>query len=321
MGGILAQARGIFAMTTLKKLCAICFCFMLSLPCLYAEEEVEPPAFLPPETMHANWIFSGIASNECGELYAYFFRLQRDDEHFHVVTAILDAQSKKTLLFNEESAYISKPNAYDWQVGSAFLRFNSINGSWVFGMKNKDKKGFNFKVDMLAQAKKGSSGHALRQGLELLASQTGQLNGHIQTDDKEQFVTANNAWFRQIWTTTTPEKTHPFSGVWCRFDDGSGFYSVNLREMDAIHGAVTGSWNAEGVSSMISQFIQVAEDKEGLWHIRIPSPQRHLIFSDVMGDASIVAGFVSENQKTGFCMLSQDAIGPTLHPTMLAVKD
>jgi len=223
----------------------------------------------------------------------------------------LDEQNQQILLLEEGNASINDPNAYGWQVGSIFLRFNPINDSWIFGLKAKNKKGFNFKVDMLSPVGKMPVVQDLRPGIELLVSQTGHLNGHFRVDntESEQFVTAKNAWFRQVWLTDNQEKNHPFSGVLCRFNDGSGFYSVNMHEPDAIQGAVTGSCDPQGISTVMSQFIQVKEEEDGHWHIRISSPKRHLILSNTVKQHSMIAGFVSEGDNSGFCVLSEDALG------------
>ncbi len=291
----------------------------------YADEDdkIEVPEFIPASAAHANWIFSGVVTNENEENYGYFFQMQRDDEKFHAIAALFDAQSKRIILLDEGYAAIDNPTAYNWQVGRAFLRFNTINNSWIFGLKTKDKKGFNFKVDMLNQTESKPVTQDLRPGVELIVSQTSHLNGHVQIgeDAKEQFVTAKNAWFRQVWLSENQEKTHPFSGVLCRFNDGSGFYSVNIREADALRGAVTGSCDSQGMSTVISQFINVDETKDGAWHIRIASPKHHLVLSDVTKQNSVVAGFVTEGDKTGFCMLSKDVFGDhkTPEPVIKAI--
>ena len=151
----------------------------------------------------------------------------------------------------------------------------------------------------------------LRQGVVLLVNQTSHLNGHVQASDdsKEQFVTGKNAWFRQIWLTEHQDNNHPYTGVLCRFNDGSGFYSLKMSEPDALRGAVAGWCDEHGVSATMSQFINVKQEANGPWHIRIASPNVHLILSDFTKQNSVVAGFVAEGKKPGFCMLSKESIG------------
>lgn len=274
-------------------------------------DSVEQTGFLPAESTRANWVFSGVVTNEGGDHYAYFFQMQRHENKFHVNAALFDVQSKTMIMLDNAEATIPDPEHYSWHVGHSFLRFNAINDSWVFGLKMQDKKGFNFKIDMLNQPEKNPVVQNLRDGIEFIVSQTGQLNGHIQIGamDSEQFVTAKSTWFRQIWLTNPQAQSHQLSNVLCRFIDGSGFYSMNMIEPDAIRGAVAGWFDAQGVASAMSQFINVKEAPEGDWHIRIASPNLHFILSDSIKQNSVVAGFVAEKDRQGFCILSADAMG------------
>ena len=142
-------------------------------------------------------------------------------------------------------------------------------------------------------------------------NQTSRLNGHVQAgnETKEQFVTAKNAWFRQVWLTEQQDKSHPFTGVLCHFNNGSGFYSANMSEADALRGAVAGWSDEQGLSTTMSQFINVKQDVNGPWHIRIASPSLHLVLSDFIKQDSVVAGFVADGKAPGFCMLSTESIG------------
>lgn len=277
----------------------------------YAQEELTAQNFLPTTATHANWIFSGVVVNESGEHYGYFFQLQREGKEFHATSALFKEESKQLILREEAHATIDDPQSYNWQVGRAFLRFNPINDSWIFGLKTQENKGFNFKVDMLNQSENNPVVQTLRPGVELIVSQTSHLNGHLQIgdDSKEQFVTSKNAWFRQVWLSGNQDKIQPLSGVLCGFNDGSGFYSVNLHEMDALRGAVAGSCDAHGMSTAMSQFINIEEAKDGQWHIRIASPTYHLTLSQAMKQKSVVAGFVDEGARPGFCMLSENILG------------
>lgn len=296
------------------RLGTLCFSFFLFFSStIYAveAEPVEKTGFLPADSLHANWVFSGVVTNEGGEHFAYFFQMQRHQNTFHAVAALFDAESKALVLLDEGDAVITDPEQYNWHVGRSFLRFNTINNSWVFGLKTQDKKGFNFKVDMLNQPDHNPVAQNLRAGIEFMVTQTSQLNGHIQTGEasKEQFVTAKSAWFRQIWQTFPQDKPHQLSSVLCRFNDGSGFYAMNMLEADAMRGSVAGWFDAQGVSSAMSQFIDVKEASEGAWHIRIASPNLHFVLSDSIKKNDVVAGFVTEKDQQGFCLLSQDAMG------------
>ncbi|MDP3704924.1 MAG: hypothetical protein Q8R24_03305 [Legionellaceae bacterium] len=284
---------------------------MIASSALFAADPLanaEPHGFVPTESTHANWVFSGMVVNESGENYNYFFQIQRDEHDFHATVALFDAQTKKVILQEDSHARIDEPNLYNWSVGRAFLRFNAINDSWVFGLKDQTKLGFNFKVDMLNQPEHNPVTQYFRHGISFVVVQTGQLNGHLHDAEKEQFVTSKNAWFRQIWLTNTKDTPHQLNGLLCRFNDGSGIYSMKVLQSDSLRGAVAGLFDAQGASTAISQFIHI-EQQDSSWLIRITSPKMHLVLKDIMKQNEVVAGFVSEKDTHGFCMLSQDAMG------------
>jgi len=290
----------------------ICLCFVIFMSSvIYGAEPEDVTSPLIPDPINANWLFSGVVENENGENFGYFFQMQRENEHFHTTVALFDGQTKSAILLDESDAYIHDVAPYNWHVGRSFLRFNPINDSWIFGVKTKAKIGFNFKVDMLQGSTNTQVAQGLRPGVEFLVNQTGHLNGHIQIDkdSKEQFVTAKNAWFRQVWLTANEDKKQQFSGVLCRFNNGSGFYSVNTTESDALRGAVAGWQDAHGVSATMSQFINVNQAPEGPWHIRISSPNIHLVLNNFIKQNSMVAGFVSQGNEPGFCALSKNVFG------------
>lgn len=289
--------------------CLVCIFIVTSGYSYAAESEDIPHGFLPAEVTHANWVFSGMVTNENGEDYDYFFQMQRDGTLFHATVALFDAQTKQMILQEDSQAQINDSDNYNWSVGRAFLRFNTINDSWIFGLKDPNKHGFNFKVDMLNQPEHEPVTRYFRHGISFIVVQTGQLNGLVQTDDKEQFVTAKNAWFRQIWLTSTKDKVHQLDGLLCRFQDGSGLYSMKVLESDALRGAVAGLFNTEGISSAISQFIRVDQQEDSSWLIRIASPKMHLILKDIAQQNAVITGFVSDKDKRGFCMLSSDMLG------------
>lgn len=294
----------------LYRLCAILT--VLFSATLFAADNAEPLEILPLDHMHESWVFSGVVSNESNENYGYFFRMQRDGEEFYSIAALIDGQTNQLILLDENRAHIANPVPFNLHVGRSFLRFNTINNSWIFGLKMSDKKGFNFKVDMLKQSEIAPVAQGLRPGVELLISQTHHLNGHLNAgkDNKEQFVTAKNAWFRQLWLTQDEQKRYALTGVLCRFNDGSGFYSMKIPEADAQRGALAGWRDEEGTSVAMSQFILVKQDKdEGRWHIHMASPNLHLVLLDQIKKEGVAAGFLVAGKQQGFCMLSQDHLG------------
>ena len=273
-----------------------------------AESEIpsEKSKFSPVNALQVMWVFSGIVSNESGDNYGYFFQLKREDKHFHATVALMDEASKKVLFHEESDAVIDELVPYDWHIGRAFLKFNTINDSWIFGVKLKNNLGFNFKVDMLKQFEKTPNFHHLRDGVTMLVSQTSELNGHILmgTSQEEQFVRADEAWFRQIWQDDKDNQEHALTSVLCQFNDGSSFYSVNLHEPDAQSGAVAGWYSPQGVRQPMSQFVQVSHAKDDAWHIQSQSPRLNLVLLDAIENNTVVAGFINGKKNPGFCMLN-----------------
>lgn len=280
-----------------------------------AEPMDDVHGFTPVKSTHAHWIFSGIVVNENGENYNYFFKMQRAGNEFHATVALFDSQTKKIILKDDSHASIDEADINNLLVGRAFLRFNAMNDSWIFGLKDThNKNGFNFKVDMLNRPDQEPVTKYFRHGISFIVVQTGQLNGLIKLEgeDKEQFVTAHNAWFRQIWLNNTikahnfQEKPDQLNGLLCRFNDGSGLYSMKVLESDSLRGAVVGLFDAEGAPSAISQFIHIEPTQDNTWSIRIPSPKMHLVLTDIIQHNEMLTGFISDKDKEGFCVLSQD---------------
>lgn len=277
------------------------------------DDEVHSKNTIAFDSMQAYWVFSGMVTNESGERFNYYFQMQRKEQHLHAVAMLMDSQTRKVLIFEHGytgSAHFAIPN---WRVGRIFLQFNPISNSWVFGVKEKANRGFNFKVDMLSQKINTPTIQDLRTGVELLVNQTGHLNGHLQTGEtsKDQFVTAPKAWFKQMWVNKPQANSHPLTGVLCQFNDGSGFYSVNLQEADALRGAVAGWRNDEGISLPMSQFVSVHALQGDTWQIGVSSPKVHLSLENSLANENqnqLIAG-LAEGKMPGFCAITKDEIG------------
>ena len=111
--------------------------------------------------------------------------------------------------------------------------------------------------------------------------------------------------------TESQRDVHAVKGVLCRFGDGSGFYSVNLPEADALRGSMSGRFDAEGTALPISQFIHVELLQEGRWAIRVPSPRERIVLSSdgaFLKHPSVIAGIAEVGDKTGFCFVNEDEI-------------
>lgn len=275
-----------------------------------ATEEIKPES-KPVDPTTGSWTFSGMVNNESGDKYGYFFEMQRQGEKFHSKAALIDGQTNQLVFFYEgdEKMEQSPASSLDWHVGHSFIRYNPINDSWIFGVKEQDKKGFNFKVDMLKQEHHGSETLVLRPGVKLQALQTSQLNGHIQVDDKEQFVTGNKTWFGKLVLSEGQKDTHDISTTFCRLSDDNGFYSANLKEKDATSAAVAGWLDPTGNRVKMSQFVSIKSlDKDQcIVNVGLPKLTLKLLNTLKSDDSShSIAGFSKEN-KGAFCFVTKQS--------------
>ena len=294
-------------------------------------EDVVPPMISYQQgvfaAVQADWVFSGIVMNESGEQYHYFFQMRHNKEQFYADAVLVNAQTNALILYETSEALIKKQEDLQWQVGRIFLRFNTINNSWVFGVKHHDNKGFNFKIDMLGQADGSSAKEQdLRTGLELLIGQTGNLNGHLETGDHEEFVTAKKAWFRQMWVSKPQLSSHPFTAILCDFNDGAGFYAVSLHGNDTLRGSIAGWRDEAGTALPMSQFVTAQHEKSGTWHIRVPFPNMLFTLKDSLHqteDSLHLAAGEIDGKKPGFCVITQYELLADISPvlTLSAKKD
>jgi hypothetical protein len=290
------------------RCCAFLFgiIFLVSTPVFSAEDS--KPELKPVESTLGSWIFSGMVTNEAGDKYGYFFEMKRQGSEFHAKAALIDGQTNQLIFFYEEKELITQETLLNWHVGHAFIRFNPINDSWVFGVKNKDKKGFNFKVDMLKQSNQDKATLILRPGVKLQALQTSQLNGHILVDEKEQFVTGNKAWFGKLILTEDQKNAHDISATFCHLNDDNGFYSAKLKEQDALSAAVAGWLGPTGNRVKMSQFVSIKslDNHQCVLNVSFPKLTLKLLNTLKADDSShAIAGFSKEN-KAAFCFVTEE---------------
>ncbi|KTD10714.1 hypothetical protein Lgra_1680 [Legionella gratiana] len=260
------------------------------------------------DPMIGSWTFSGMVKNESGDKYGYFFEMQRQGIDFYAKAALIDGQTNELVFFYERKEKIEQPTSLDWHVGDSFMRYNPINDSWIFGVMETDKKGFNFKVDMLKQANHNET-LALRPGIQLQAVQTSQLNGHLRIDDKEQFVTGNKTWFGKLILSNDQKDSHKINTTFCHLNDDNGFYSANLKEKDATSAAVAGWLDPLGNKVKMSQFISIKSLDHDQCMLRVNYPKLNLKLTNTLKDKNqlnSIAGF-SKESKGAFCVVMQQS--------------
>ncbi len=284
---------------------ACCFLYPLNA----ASKEAASDEVTQPIDMNVgSFSFSGTVVSESGETYGYFLQMSRKEDDFAVKAALIDKETNELKLYYEDKQTLSKPKPFDWHVGHSFVRYNPINDSWVFGVKLEGNQGFNFKADMLKNAKKDYENLVLRPGIELQAIQTSRVNGHLQTESnaKEQFVTGNTAWFGKVWFSKKQKSQHMVHTTFCHLANENGFYSANLKEADATGASFAGWVDEHGNKMKMSQFVSYTFRPDNQCSLYVGLPKVRLTLKNTLHDASkkpaLIAGFSKDHKD--FCFLA-----------------
>ncbi len=248
---------------------------LLSLCSLFCLAETNP---LPVINPWQQWTFSGVADDEEGNAYYYYFNYQQRGMHRLVDVYVLSNQLKPLIHYQKFSEKPlkrpQKPNV--WYLGRTFFRFNPITQSWVFGIKTKGDIGFDFKVDV--RPKNGDMGERqlISDGLSVEMNQFQQLNGHLffSSNKEDKFVSAKRGWLRYIEGNQTPDK---LMTLLCNQEDGAGLYSLQYQSSQANKAAIVGWRNAKGGRENVSQFIKLMSQPDNQWKLIIASPKTNWI--------------------------------------------
>lgn len=292
-----------------KWIHGLLFLLIFSVTNTWCTSEIVPNLEPSINSTVGSWTFSGLVNNESGDKYGYFFAIQRQGLDFSTKAALIDEQTNRLVFFYESTNKIEQLTPFDWNVGYSFMRFNPINDSWVFGVKTADKKGFNFKVDMLNQANKTNEALILSPGISLQALQTSQLNGHLRIDDKEQFVTGNKAWFGKIIVNKEQKEPHELRTTFCRLYDENSFYSAKLKEKNASGLSVSGWFDPLGNKVKMSQNISInpLNNEQCILSVALPKLNLKLVNAlKTNNPPKSVAGF-SKGARNSFCFVTEQS--------------
>lgn len=257
-----------------------------------------------------NWIFSGMVTNEQAVRYGYYFEIQKKDAHVRVLSALINLEQKTLVFVDEDEATVPESSGLKWQVGRSYFGFNPMTHRLMFGVKTAENQGLGFYVDTLDEPLSTTKPQILRAGLALNVIQMGRLTGHVYLGgDQDEFVSAKQTWFRQLSgkSMVQTDASHQATGVLCQFDDGSGFYAMNVPEADALRGFVAGWRDATGKALKMSQFVKITEDIPHEWDLSIPLPSMHVHFSDLLAKGQIAAGVV-QGKYSGFCTAEKEQV-------------
>lgn len=271
------------------------------------------------EAANSSWIFTGMATNEAEDRYYYYFHLQQQKDVSTAKVILVDAQSKKQLRYYIQEADTAENDNSEWQVGRAFLRFNVINNSWIFGLKSKNNEGFNFRVELLKQSEDADNEKELAAGLRMKILNAKRMNGHLRwgADKKEEFVTAELNWYQNITQMENELQGKPLQNVFCFLDNGNHFYSVTLP-LNKARSASQIQWrDAEGKTVTASQFLQQKIMNNDRIRLTLKVPKTQLFVEDMVDHevGSLQAGFATiAGKSAGFCFMDQlDVNAPPVH--------
>jgi predicted secreted hydrolase len=270
---------------------------------------------LHPLAERESWYISGLVDNDAGEQYGYYFAVLRESEVFYVFANVMNLKTGKIVFSEEQKAdiKIGERLGINLKIKDAFLRFNDINDSWVFGL---DKPlGFNLRLESLSYDAYSVS-HLDRVSFYSLQSK--RVNGQLTIEGKNQFVTAKNAWLTHEWSDKLTQSL-VIQRLMCRLFDGRGLMLMRGYKEKKVAFDLALLLEANGKSAPISQFSVVSQANPLLWEVSLLSPKMQFNIETAppqkmsrRGEtSSFYSGVVrSKEQKIeGYCFISKDAVG------------
>lgn len=269
-------------------------------------------SFLHPVAATETWTFSGIVFDESNERYGYSFLVLREGNLFKVVTQVVSMGTGKELFhyLAEKEIQNSDQQGVNLKIDNAFLRYNEVNDSWVFGVNQT--QGFNFRVEA-NQKYRYQVEHVA--GVSFYSLQGMRVNGQLSLSDKNVFVVAKNAWLSHQWRDPLSNLYH-INRVYCRFGEDKGLLleQINEGKQRLFDGATL--LDASGKQDSVSQFVQLNKLQNSKWEIHVLSPKLDLIVEGVSpldlknpyGSLSLYAGIIQKAPSVtgGFCILTED---------------
>lgn len=232
-------------------------------PTVLTSSEVKPLA------KEESWYVSGVVKAEDGTAFGYYFALLRKGEAFTNQTTVMDL-NKGTLLLsesNEATIPLAGRKGIHFKVGSAFLRYNQINKSWVFGIDKAE--GFNFRLESLEEGPYPTN--HLNQ-FSFYTIQSKRVNGEISIAQKNRFVVANNAWLTHEWGEKT-QQTTLMQRLLCRLGGGKGLMVFRAYDKESIQYDLATLLEPSGESKPVSQFSLITQTKPTSWHVSLIAPE------------------------------------------------
>lgn len=263
------------------------------------------------------WVFTGEVESEEGNKYAYMYLLKRNNDTWAVFTNIVDLATQKEVLRYKDKSTKSEVSISDelmqWKVGNAFMKYNVISDSWLFGLLD-EKNSFNFRLKGVRNyVLNGDNGYLVREKstqnfVASYSAQSMNINGHLTLDGKSSFVTGKNSWFEHRWgMLLSRHKATKYALITCRFNDNTGlmlyewfgskdFWPSRLK---------TGTYqNALDKKVLVSNFWLNKSTKTNQWFISIPALKINISAEgDAIPEYDVIQ--VRKSNKEGYCFVSE----------------
>lgn len=276
------------------------------------ESTLKNDSSLHPLAKRESWYITGFVENEKGDHFGYYFAVLRQDEHFFVFANVMNLKTGKLILSDKDETDIpiGQRLGINLKIKDAFLRYNDINDSWVFGLDKKS--GFNLRLESLAH----NDYHINHlEGVAFYSLQSKRVNGQLTIDGKTDFMTAKNAWLTHEWSEA-PNQSLTIQRLMCRLYDGRGLMLMRGYKEKKVAFDLALLIEANGTNAPVSQFSVVSQANPSLWEISLlspkikfnietPAPQIMKIENET---AQFYSGLVRtlNNKVDGYCLISKD---------------
>ena len=303
----------------IKFFTTVCILLGLYIPFAFAENQINLNPLheifdAQPEQQRIVSI-TGIVHNEQDESFGIHFAIYRQNQHYQALASISDINQNKIIWQNSATIIQSKLLEDGDHIGPFFWSSSPINSSLIIGYND----GLHLKFDLLEPTNITPTS-SLTKSLKIKQYWSGQINGHIFADQKEQFVTGQGAWLQQIWQNYIDQNNHPFQELLCKFDDGQSLTALQLHEADAIRAASVGRFDARGQKQNVSQFLNLRMDDQKQSKIQIGKTDEFILLQPItsVSHSEMYAARLEPEQTIGFCVyqtnpwLSLSQISPPL---------
>jgi hypothetical protein len=252
------------------------------------------------------WSISGILHNEHDEPYAFTFNVYRQQMTYQVVAALINITEKKLVWQKTESVSFGEHSEQIEQIGNFFWHFSPINSTLILGYQDKNTQIFNLKLDLLEPTTITQTS-SLTKNLKFNQYWSGRINGHLNINNIEQFVSSDNALLQQIWQNQS-EEHHPFQEISCKFQDGSSIFAIQLPEKQATHAALAGKFDHVGQRQPISQFINIQPPEKQNHYDIILGKNKEILNLESIYNANHIEIYMGQmdKQQIGFCVYQKN---------------